>query len=228
MILALETSTRQCSVAVGVPGGTLFSTSLREESFVHAEKLHLMVDEVLGMAGIGFNQLTGIRVGRGPGSYTGLRIGVSAAKGYAYARKLPLHSAGTLDVLVHRALQAHPIQPRDVVIPLIDARRMEVYTQVSDHEGRILKPVWAEIISETSFVDAASKGGTCWLVGDCVSKIPPGLLQAKAVLADDTWPTAEDLLQLPEVHLRQEDPFAFEPYYLKEFVALKPKSILGG
>ena len=202
--------------------------SVREEAFVHAEQLHVLVEEVLKKAGANFSDLTAIRVGRGPGSYTGLRIGVSAAKGFSYALGIPLYSAGTLDVLAFRARLTHPIQPGDAIIPVIDARRMEVYTQVSDHSGAVKKPVWAEILTADSFADAANPGGRCWLVGDCVSKIPAGFIKAPVVLTPDTWPEAEDLLNLPEAFVREEDPFAFEPYYLKEFVALKPKSRLGG
>jgi tRNA threonylcarbamoyladenosine biosynthesis protein TsaB len=225
VILALETATRQCSVALGTLDGVMARREARGEGYVHAERLHLLVAEVLEEASCTWSDITEIRVGRGPGSYTGLRIGVSAAKGYAYARGIALTSANTLDVLVGMALAELEVAPQDCIAPVVDARRMEVYTQVSNATGQVIQSPWAEIIESNSWSDYRSEGQTLWVVGDAAAKIQPLHWNCGKVTAVEMWPSAAALLLLPPQLVQQEDVFSFEPYYLKDFVAVKPKGL---
>ena len=226
MILLLETSTLNCSVALGQPDGTLIG--IREVSdgqYLHAEKLHVLIDELLRAEGMGPKDLTAIAVGKGPGSFTGLRIGASAAKGMCTALGLPLLAPCPLKGLQKRGALNHPhlaAQPSRIV-PAIDARRLELYTFSADG-----KPT-ASIVDENFRSELGS--GQALLVGD-------GAEKCRDVLADhpsewhflNTFPTAEDLL--PEAVLlfaegRTENVADFEPFYLKDFVPGKPKDPLG-
>jgi tRNA threonylcarbamoyladenosine biosynthesis protein TsaB len=187
--------------------------------------LHLLVGEVMQEANLTWNDIAEVRVGKGPGSYTGLRIGVSAAKGYAYTLGIPLTSASTLDILVGSALAQGQVHQHDFVAPIIDARRMEVYTQVSNAHGSVLQAPWAEVINPHSWSAYRSDRGVLWLVGDAATKIDPDMWPSGQVSAVHMWPSAAALLQLAPPMVQSEDVFAFEPYYLKDFVAVKPKGL---
>src|SRR6056300_1884386 len=146
-ILHLETSTKQCSVALAFEGKLLKSRVLNLNSFSHSEKLHLFINEVLQEAGLTPKDLGAIAISKGPGSYTGLRIGVAAAKGMCYALDIPLIALDTLQILTQRAITEKPMY----LIPMLDARRMEVYTAIYDNKGVLVKPTWAEVLEEHSF-----------------------------------------------------------------------------
>ena len=225
MILLIETSTLNCSVALGDASGV---AALREESagqYVHAERLHVLIDELLCEAGMDRMDLSAIAVGRGPGSFTGLRIGVSAAKGMCIGLGIPLLAPCPLKALQHRGRQAHPAllgQP-DRIVPAVDARRMDIYTL--DATG---SPV-AATVDATFRPDLHA--GPAVLVGDGAGKCRTALEDHPADWAFvQTHPSAADLL--PEaVHMLAEQQFEdvpdFEPFYLKDFIPGRPKDPLG-
>lgn len=136
IILAIETATKLCSVAIGKDGVCLAIREDQSERLAHAEKLNVFAAEVLAEAGLSFDQVDAFAVGIGPGSYTGSRIGVSAAKGWAYALERPIIGITTLRTLAEAALQQN-IDPSAEIWPMIDARRMEVFTQQFDGKGEL-------------------------------------------------------------------------------------------
>ena len=127
-ILNLETATKNCSVSIAKDGKTVVCLEVAEEGYSHAEKLHVFIEQVLQQAGITFQELKAVAVSQGPGSYTGLRIGVSAAKGLSYALNIPLLATDTLE-----ALSREINIDNGTIIPMLDARRMEVFTALFDH-----------------------------------------------------------------------------------------------
>src|SRR5690554_3247877 len=135
VILHIETATKNCSVSLGKDGELIDTIELAEAGFNHAEKLHVFIDEILQRNAFSYQSLNAIAISKGPGSYTGLRIGVSAAKGLCYALDIPLISIPTLQSL---ALQVQ--HPDGVIVPMIDARRMEVYTAVFDADNHCISP----------------------------------------------------------------------------------------
>ena len=145
-ILNIETATKNCSITIAKNGETLVSMEIAEEGYSHAEKLHVFIQDALAEAGLGFQDLNAVAVSQGPGSYTGLRIGVSAAKGLCYSLGIPLIAVDTLETLA-RQLRIE----NGVIIPMIDARRMEVFTAVFDKSFACLRTTKAEIITETIY-----------------------------------------------------------------------------
>ena len=148
IILNLETSSTNCSVCLAKDGVILAMKELNSENYSHAEKLHVFIEEVMMEATLKMADLEAIAVSKGPGSYTGLRIGVSAAKGLCYALGVPLISISTLKSM---ASQLKGINKDDVIIPVLDARRMEVYSAVFDNHLNQVRETRAEIIDERSF-----------------------------------------------------------------------------
>ncbi|HOD10928.1 MAG TPA: tRNA (adenosine(37)-N6)-threonylcarbamoyltransferase complex dimerization subunit type 1 TsaB, partial [Flavobacterium sp.] len=141
-ILNLETATKNCSVSLAKDGKTIFCKEMAEQGYSHAEKLHVFIEEILKEANVNFSEIKAVAVSKGPGSYTGLRIGVSAAKGLCYAAGIPLIAVDTLAVL------ANQVQIADgLIVPMIDARRMEVYSAVFDASHKKISEVKAEILS---------------------------------------------------------------------------------
>ena len=147
IILNIETATKNCSVSISSNGEILSLKELNEGKFSHAEKLHSFILEVIQDAGLKMRDLDAISISKGPGSYTGLRIGVSAAKGLCYALDKPLISVPTLEIM---ALQV-PLGKNELVIPVLDARRMEVYSGVFDHHYNQILGTEAKIIDTASF-----------------------------------------------------------------------------
>jgi len=173
LVLALETSTRLCSVALGRDALLLSERNEDGEGFIHAERLHVLVAAVIQEAGCSFGQLDAIAVGIGPGSYTGLRIGLSAAKGFAHALDKPLLGVCTLDILVAALLSESGVVVRDrIVCPMIDARRMEVFTAAYSAQGRpssaphpqVLDAEWAarQVPGTVVCGDGADKAAALW------------------------------------------------------------------
>ncbi len=217
LILNLETATRNCSVALSNEGEVLSARDYAGEGYSHAEKLHVFIEEVLAEAGKSYKDLDAVAVSRGPGSYTGLRIGVSAAKGFCHALGIPLISVDTTLVLASmaRIAEGH-------IVPLIDARRMEAYTAIYDANLKMTAPISAEILTPESFMDIA---GPIHFVGDCQEK-------AATVLHGDNYryhkeiefPSASAMARFAQEKFRQkdfEDVAYFEPFYLKDFIAGK-------
>ena len=220
-ILNLETATTNCSVCIAQDGKTIALHEDNSPKYSHAEKLHVFIERCLQDANIVSTDLDAVAVSKGPGSYTGLRIGVSAAKGLCYALDLPLISIGTLTSM------AHSIKVDEgFIIPLIDARRMEVYAAVFDHKQKEIKPTWAEIVNENSFAEYINELPV-YLIGSGVEKCQ-GVLKSNLVKFDSSVvPSALTMSEL-SYQLFKENKFEntayFEPFYLKDFIATKPKA----
>ena len=218
LILAIETGTDICSVGIAKDGELL---SLREsdEGRDHARKVGVFVDELLRETGIVPDDLDAVAVGKGPGSYTGLRIGVSMAKGVCYGRNIPLIGLPTLKVQCVPVLLYHDELPEDALLcPMIDARRMEVYAQVFDAEGRPQSEVSAEVVDAGSFAAFRGQGRPFVIFGSGARKCAGILSDAVCV---EVTPSARGLARLAQQALdegRTEDIAYFEPFYLKDFV----------
>lgn len=216
-ILCLETATHQCSVAYRVSNGRIIERNLRAEGYIHAEKLHVLIQEVLEEAGSASRIPDAIAVSEGPGSYTGLRIGVAAAKGLCFAFDRPLVPVGTLAHMAGGMRKEHPNY--DCYIPMLDARRMEVYTAVYSNQGEVLLPVCAHVLLEDSF---AQFEGRKLIFGDGAAKAMSLLDAQKFTLEEHVWPCAKDMLSEADAFLDQGkrvNLVDFEPRYLKEFIA---------
>lgn len=218
-ILNIETATKNCSVSLSANGNTIAFKELSEEQFNHAEKLHFFIKEVLQTAKISLNNLSAIAVSKGPGSYTGLRIGVSAAKGLCYALNIPLIAVDTLAVLAQKISIKSGI-----IVPMIDARRMEVFTQFFDKNHNTLNVANALIVDETAFVDVTED---VHLIGDGALKCKTVLVNDKFIFYEDVkYPSANEMTQLSFKKYQEsnfEDVAYFEPFYLKDFMLTTKK-----
>lgn len=214
----IETSTAQLSVALAVDGKLVYNKVCTEKN-VHASLCAVFIDEALTAAGIKPNELTCVAVSGGPGSYTGLRVGTSSAKGICFGAKVPLVSIPTTDILVQAALGHTDAR---YIIPMIDARRMEVYSAVYDAEGKRLTPLEAVVVDASSY--SQWDGPRCF-IGD-------GALKCREVLSGEfieAWPCAADMLPLAQAKIAEgqfEDVAYYEPFYLKDFVVTVSKKKL--
>lgn len=204
-------------MALAKDGKTIFCSEISEQGYSHAEKLHVFIEEILLNAGINSKDLNAIAISSGPGSYTGLRIGVSAAKGLCYALDIPLISVDTLTSLASQAKVTDGI-----VIPMIDARRMEVYSAIFNANNEIIRKVEAEILTEYSFDNFAE---TIYFVGDSNEKAKAVLNKPNFVFLDEiVYPSAKDMSVISYKKFTQnsfEDLAYYEPYYLKDFMFAK-------
>tara|TARA_R110000751_G_scaffold113854_3_gene213258 strand:+ start:261714 stop:262385 length:672 start_codon:yes stop_codon:yes gene_type:complete len=219
-ILNIETSTTNCSVSLSHKGETLVLKEDYGNGYSHAEKLHVYVDEVLKEAKISTLQLDAIAVSKGPGSYTGLRIGVSAAKGLAFALNIPLISVSTLEALAHQVKA-----DSGLIIPMLDARRLEVYSAIFDTQFNSIRAIEAQVLDETSFQSYLSENKV-YFIGDGVSKTKALIDNNNAVFIENKLPSADQMSALSFNKYKKsdtEDVAYFEPYYLKDFVAIKSK-----
>lgn len=224
LILCLETATTNCSVALFRGDVLLGSRESNQGGFSHAEKLHVFIRETLEMAGVSPRSLDCIAVSRGPGSYTGLRIGVSAAKGLAYALGVPLVSVGTLEIMARGVLEQ---TGASYLVPMLDARRMEVYTAVYDRNIRQTRPVSALVMQPDSFSDWAARGDSVCFFGDGMDKCRPLLDAPGFSFLEGVFPSAMAMGRDALERYREqqwEDVAYFEPYYLKDFVGTPPAS----
>lgn len=220
LILNIETSTKNCSVSISNAGQIIQFKELNTGGYSHAEKLHLFIQDCMQAAKLSFSDLDGITVGKGPGSYTGLRIGVSAAKGLCFANDLPLLSINSLKILA----QTCQIQS-GVIVPMIDARRMEVYSAVFDSQFNSIRETQAEVIDEHSFATYLEQGKVYFL-GDGAEKCKAILAHENAKFIDGAFPSAKQMSLITEEKYMKgdfEDVAYFEPYYLKNFVATAKK-----
>jgi tRNA threonylcarbamoyladenosine biosynthesis protein TsaB len=213
-ILQIETATRNCSVALAKDGQTLLCKEIAESGFSHAEKLHVFMEAILKEAQLEFKDLSAIAVSQGPGSYTGLRIGVSAAKGLCYSLNIPLIAIDTLETLARKLTIE-----KGVIIPMIDARRMECYTAVFDTTHQKVKAIQSEIIDENSFGEIQE---TIHFVGDGATKCKTVLTDAKFVFHDEIeFPSANEMSAIAFDKYKKNDTVDvayFEPFYLKDFM----------
>ncbi|WP_421943380.1 tRNA (adenosine(37)-N6)-threonylcarbamoyltransferase complex dimerization subunit type 1 TsaB [Pedobacter sp.] len=222
-ILQLETATSVCSVALSIDGITTFSKEEIGQN-LHASKLTLFIDEVIKSAGLAYGDLDAIAISKGPGSYTGLRIGVSTAKGLCYALNKPLIAIETLKMMAAGFAEQNP-DYEGLICPMIDARRMEVYTTVFDNKLNVLEETSAKIIEENSFENLLSKQ-TVTFIGDGAAKCAETLNTETALFNNQNFNSAGNMsaLAFKEFNLVNfEDVAYFEPFYLKDFVLTQPK-----
>lgn len=224
MILSIETSTEVCSVALH-NNGRIVAVSESEEAYSHAERLAPLIDDILANNNIKRREITAVAVSAGPGSYTGLRIGTSTAKGLCYSLDIPLITIGTLESMLESIKQDNEHQ---LLCPMLDARRMEVYCLLADVNGQIIKPTHAKIIDETSFSDFLGSKQISFF-GNGADKCKSVITAESAIFIDDIKPTALNIGKLA-FNKYQENDFAdlvnFEPDYLKAFRATIAKNPL--
>lgn len=222
-ILGIETATRICSVALAKGDNVI---ALRESSVAntHAENISVFIQQVMDESGLPFADLDAVAVSKGPGSYTGLRIGVSSAKGICYAGDTPLIAVNTLQAM---ALGMSHDKREDVFYcPMIDARRMEVYASIFDIQNKIIRETKAEIIDKDSFSEFL-KSNKVYFFGDGAPKCKEVLGEKpNAIFIEDFQPSAKYITSIAMQKFKNdqfEEVAYFEPFYLKDFVAGKPK-----
>ncbi|WP_188048871.1 tRNA (adenosine(37)-N6)-threonylcarbamoyltransferase complex dimerization subunit type 1 TsaB [Flavobacterium sp. GP15] len=218
-ILNIETATKNCSVALAKEGKTILCKEIAEEGYSHAERLHVFIEEIVKEADISLKDLKAIAVSQGPGSYTGLRIGVSAAKGLCFALGIPLIAVDTLQVLARQVSVSDGL-----IIPMIDARRMEVYSAVFNQKFDKKREILAEIISEDSFSELEEK---LYFVGDCAEKCKSVLTKENFYFLENIkYPSAKEMSAISYEKFKINDTVDvayFEPYYLKDFMITPSK-----
>ena len=231
LILNIETSTRVCSVCISKDG---IVKSFREsnDEKTHAKLLTVFIDEIVKEQNLSFDDFDAVAVSKGPGSYTGLRIGVSTAKGLCYAKDLPLIAINTLEAMANGVItkvNTNELNIDDfenaILVPMIDARRMEVYSAFLNSKGEIIREVKAEIIDEKSYRDILAKQKMIFF-GDGSEKITDTIKHENAIFIENANPSSLSMAVLSEdAFIKEEfkDIAYFEPFYLKDFVATIPK-----
>ena len=218
-ILNIETSTTNCSVALAKDGETVCVNEDNSLKYSHAERLHVYIDEVLKKTNIQKSEIAAVAVSKGPGSYTGLRIGVSAAKGLCFALDIPLISVPTLEALAYKKQIKN-----GCIVAMLDARRMEVYASTFDSEYNCIEPTNAKILDENSYKNIL-QNQTVYFVGTGVEKTKT-LIQHPNAYFDSQLPSAEQMCRLSFNKFKAknfEDLAYFEPFYLKDFIAIPSK-----
>lgn len=227
LILNFDTSTRICSVAL-VEEEKILSFRENDEGRNHASLLTVFIDEVLKEAGKSPSELDAIAVSKGPGSYTGLRIGISTAKGMAYALNIPVMAIPTLKIMAHGYLSRHAVDENALLCPMIDARRMEVYTEFYTQKLKVFREVGADIIEPESYRDIR-KDHKMIFFGDGAAKCE-NVLEGEEIIIDKTYNISSlHMPPLSKEHFEQrnfENVAYFEPFYLKDFIATTPKKKL--
>jgi len=231
LILNIETSTRVCSVGIA-KDGKILSFRESDDDKSHARLLNLFIQELLEEQNIEFNDFDAIAVSKGPGSYTGLRIGVSTAKGFCYAKDLPLIAINTLQSMANGIVEKVQIKElsienpeNTILVPMIDARRMEVYSAFFNSSVEFIRDVQAEIIDESSYSDILDKKRMVFF-GDGSEKIQDTITHENAVFISNIHPSSVSMAALSEKAYQNkqfENVAYFEPFYLKDFVATVPK-----
>lgn len=220
-ILHIETSSKNCSVAISDGEKLLCVCEEVSENYKQSESLHTFVEWALEGAELSLKDLDAVSLGMGPGSYTGLRIGASSAKGFCYGLKIPMIAVNSLETMIEPFLA----KDYDLIIPLLDARRMEVYTAVFDgNSGKMLTETEAKILDETSFQEFKDK--KVIFIGDGAAKAKEILQLPTADYNENIYPSAKYLVKKSVEKFNQhdfEDVAYFEPFYLKDFQGVKKK-----
>lgn len=222
LILSIETSTPICSAALH-EGTELLSYAELRLAKSHSAMLSSLIEQVLQNAQKTFSDLQAIAIAKGPGSYTGLRIGTSTAKGICFAHELPLIAINTLEAM---AFRVKPYR-HTWLCPMLDARRMEVYCALFDQEMNCLSPTEAKIIEENAFADALESQVIAFF-GNGANKCQALIKHSNAHFLDDIHPSAQQVGLLAQKAFAEnqfEDLAYFEPFYLKDFVGKKPKKL---
>lgn len=214
-ILCIETASTNCSVAIGSGGEVVAVKEDYSLNFSHAERLHVFIKEILEENKLQLSDLDAIAISEGPGSYTGLRIGVSAAKGLCFSLNIPLIAVPTLTSL------AHQVKEEVVVVPMMDARRMEVYTAVYNEQKEQVEKTSAKILDPDSYNHLLEKGKV-YFIGSGVEKFRNICRHENAVFLEGKLPSSREMVSLATNRFKKsdfEDVAYFEPYYLKDFIA---------
>ena len=225
LILNIETATDVCSVALS-ESGKVISEAEHTEGYQHASKITLLIEQCMREANKKLPEVNAIAVSAGPGSYTGLRIGLSTAKGLCYGLGIPLISVSTLEALAARSHQVYP--NADYYIPMIDARRMEVYTSFFDSKMTKVKEDHALIIHKDSFDDLLGDGLRIIFSGNGMDKFRVILNARKSFIFSENKCAASNLAAIADRKHQQgiyEDPAYYVPFYLKSPNITKPKKI---
>jgi tRNA threonylcarbamoyladenosine biosynthesis protein TsaB len=223
VILSLETSTNVCSVALH-DSQTILAEAEIHEAQSHASRLAPMIEQVSRKAGISLKELKAVAITLGPGSYTGLRIGTSTAKGICYALDIPLIAVGTLELLAFQG--SFQNAATSFLCPMIDARRMEVYCLVADADLNIVEGVSAKVVDENSFRELLEAHSMLFF-GNGADKCREIILHPNAIFLDNIYPLASALGLMAQKKLAAgeiEDLVNFKPFYLKDFVAKRAGS----
>ena len=228
-ILHIETSTNACSVAVSEDGQCIYEETEHGERGAGAEQLGRMVDEAMSFTDSHAIPFDGVAVSCGPGSYTGLRIGVSMAKGICYGRDLKLIAVPTLELMCVPVLLRETIQEEDALLcPMSDARRMEVYSALYDHALKEVRPVGADVVTEDTYKQWLDER-PIYFFGNGAKKCMEIINHPNAHYIDGIEPLAKWMMPLAEkrfLNEKFEDVAYFVPFYLKDFVAIKAKPLL--
>ena len=223
-IILIETSTSLCSTAL-VEEGRIVCERISDEPRAHASKTALFISDMLSEKGLKVSDCDAVAVSKGPGSYTGLRVGVSTAKGLCFGAGIPMISVGTLDTLVWQALDGNMLpEGCRYIIPMIDARRMEVYTGIFTPDGRQVSPTVAQIIDADSFKTQIEEGPVLF-IGDGADKCKDTITSPNAHFIQ-CCPKAASMARPATEALNKkefEDVAYFEPFYLKEFITTVSK-----
>ena len=224
-ILHIETSSKNCSVAISDGEEILCLCEEVSENYKQSESLHTFIEWALEGAEIALKDLDAVSLGKGPGSYTGLRIGAASAKGFCYGLKIPLIATNSLETMIEPFLN----KDYDFIIPLIDARRMEVYTAIFEGKtGEMLTETEAKILDESSFQEFVGK--KVIFVGDGAKKAKEILQLTNAEFNDSIYPSAKYLIKRALEKFNKdelEDTAYFEPFYLKDFQGVKKRKSEG-
>jgi len=227
LILNLETATKVCSVNLSKDGEEILTKEIKSEKFSHSENLNLFIESIFIDTQFTLQQLDAVAVSKGPGSYTGLRIGVSTAKGLCYGLDIPLISVDSLESLAYLALQNLQNFKFDYIIPMFDARRMEVYSAVFTNDLIQVDNIKAEVIEADSYLSFIDQGNVLFL-GPGAEKCQPHFLDDNCHFDLTVEVSAKGMIEIAEQKYNRqdiEDVAYFEPFYLKDFIAGTPKKI---
>jgi tRNA threonylcarbamoyladenosine biosynthesis protein TsaB len=214
LILNIETSTKVCSVSLGLDGELIASKEDSSDKYIHSEKLNVFIEELFTQVDYQLKDLVAVCVSKGPGSYTGLRIGISSAKGFCYALGIPLISIDSLSVLASDYLNNNVVDANTILMPMIDARRMEVYTAEFNNKAEMLSSISAEVVDAEFFDDTKE----IILIGDGAEKcnaVIPANVRIEKHLSSAQGMTNLSYLKFSRKEF--EDVAYFEPFYLKSF-----------
>jgi len=218
ILLNIETSTTNCSVSLSKKGETLVLKEDYSANYSHAESLHVFIDDLMKSSQMKLSDIDAVAVSKGPGSYTGLRIGVSAAKGLCYAMDKPLISVSTLESLSHQVKISDGI-----IVPMLDARRMEIYSAVFNANHQLINEIQAQILEKQVFLDYL-ENTKVYFIGNAVEKTKTIIQHKNAVFIENKLPSANELSKLAYLKFIKNDfenVAYFEPYYLKDFLDLR-------
>ena len=220
-ILNIETSATNCSVSLFKDSELVLFKQENDQNYSHSKRLHVFINDLLEDSKVSPKDLSAISVSKGPGSYTGLRIGVSSAKGLCFTLGIPLISVDTLDAFAHQIES-----PDGFIVPLIDARRMEVYSSVYDKNFTKIRETRAEILTKNSFQEYL-KTSNVYFLGNANEKTKSIIDSPNAIFVEDKLPSSIEIGKLASLKFISNDfenTANFEPFYLKEFIGNKLKS----